>query len=435
MGFRVCVFCAAVAATAGSVGATVVADWNVTLLNAVKATSANPPRASRAMAMVHGAVYDAVNGINGPYQPYRVLTPASGNANRTASAAAAAHRVLSSLFPTQQAAFDAQLAASLAQVPDGKAKQNGIAYGQFVADEMLAWRATDHANDPPPPWPDGVNPGEWRRTPPAFADPLLPHWGSVTPFAMTSGDQFRPPAPPDVDSPEYTAAYNEVKEIGRVDSATRTPEQTDIAKMWAAGAGTVTPPGMWNQVAQQLSADTGLGILGEARLFGLIGLAVADAAISCWDAKYAYNYWRPVTGIRLGDADGNPDTAGDAGWLPLIATPPFPSYTSGHSTFSAASAKILEQFFGTDDLSFSVTAPEVGITRFFNSCSEAAEEAGQSRIYGGIHWQFDNGPAQIAGQGIGVHVYQNYMQVPGPGAASLAVAVGFMAARRNRRLG
>lgn len=417
-----------VAAFAGTAQADVVTDWNNTLLNAVRSTNTPPPRASRAMAIVSAAVYDSAISIEGGRLPYyrSINTP---GANIEAAVASAAHAALSQLFPTQQAAFDAQLSLSLGMIPDGAAKTAGINLGQTIATSFVAHRANDGSASSVVYTP-GTDPGDWRPTPPAFAPALLPQWPNVTPFAMTSGSQFRPVAPPALNSPEYTAAFNEVKELGRIDSATRTAEQTDIARLWAAGGGTITPPGMWNKIAQDLGAS--LSIADKARMFATLNLATADAAINSWDAKYAYDFWRPVAGIREADTDGNVDTISDPTWTPLLTTPPFPAYTSGHSTFSAASAAALAAFFGTDALSFSVTGDDVAITRNFTSLMGAAEEAGISRIYGGIHWSFDNTAGLAAGEQVGNWVAGNYLLVPTPGVGAIA-AVGMAGLMRRRR--
>jgi len=247
---------------------------------------------------------------------------------------------------------------------------------------------------------------------------------------MSSGSQFRPASIPSLTSQEYTDSYNEVKSLGAVDSATRTAEQTQIAHMWAAGTGTVTPPGMWNQIAAQISQQRSLSTQENARLFALLGIGLADAAIASWDCKYTYNFWRPVNGIREGDTDTNPDTAADATWTPLLITPPFAAFTSGHSTFSSAAASILAGFFGTDNISFS--AESVGITREFESLWAAAEEAGQSRIYGGIHWQFDNTAGLHCGGEIGALVTATQLLVPAPAGGLVLLGVLSAGLRRRR---
>lgn len=396
---------AALLGSAAAARADVVLDWNEVLLDAIRATSTPPPRASRAMAIVDVSIYDAVNGILGGYTPYHVTDAAPAGASPEAAAVAAAHRALVALFPTRQADFDTAKAESLAAIPDGPAKTAGLAWGEQVAGAILELRADDHAAAIDA-WTAPLGGGWWAATPPSFAAPLLPNWPRVTPWALHSGSQFRPAAPPSPNAAEYTAAYREVKRLGRLDSPSRTAEQTQIARFWADGGGTETPPGHWLTIAGGLSRERGLGLSENARLFGLLSIAVADAAIVAWDGKYAYNNWRPVTGIQHADQDGNPDTAGDAGWLPLLTTPPFPSYISGHSTFSGASSRLLAHFFGTDAVAFNTVSDGLpGVTRSFTSLSQAAEEAGQSRIYGGIHWQFDNTAGLASGRALADHVF------------------------------
>jgi hypothetical protein len=394
---------------AGGVRADVVIDWDNVLLAAVRVDRTAPPRAARAMARVHVATFDAVNGIVGGYTPYHVTAGAPPGASAEAAAAAAAHDALVALFPAQQATFDAALVASLAAVPDGAAETSGVEWGKSVAAEILALRAGDHSGDVVTPgFPAGG--GWWLPTAPAFAAALLPQWPSVTPWCLKSGSELRGPAPPALGSVEYTRSFREVKLLGRVDSHDRTADQTQIALFWADGPGTATPPGHWLLIAQGVSQAQQLSLAANARLFALLGLAVADAGILSWDQKYYYNNWRPITGIQNADSDGNPKTASDPGWTPLIATPPFPSYTSGHSTFSGSSARLLELFFGTDQQSFSTTSDGLpGVTRSFTTFSAAAEEAGQSRIYGGIHWQYDNQVGLATGRTLAEHVFFNFL--------------------------
>lgn len=411
----------------------VILEWNSVLLDAVSGDATPPPRASRAMAMMHVAQFEAVNSVSRQYRAYNSYIDCPDTVSKEAAAAQAAHDVMVALYPSRAAQFDARLASHLASIGDGAAKTNGIALGQISAIRTLTSRAGDHAGEVVVD--NGSNDiGRWRPTPPGNATGLLPNWPSVTPWTMTSGSQFRPGPPPAINSAAYTTAYNEVKSLGRSNSVTRTAEQTNIAKVWAAGGGTVTPPGMWNQIAQQVSQARGLSIDENARLFAMLGAGVADAAIVSWDAKYEYDLWRPITGIQLGDLDGNPDTVGDADWTPLLITPPFPAYTSGHSTFSAVSASILAQFFGTDSVHFSITGQGVGagISREFNSFWAAAEEAGMSRIYGGIHWQFDNTAGLTSGRELGGYIAANFFNVPAPGVTAM-LGIGLVVAARRRR--
>lgn len=259
--------------------------------------------------------------------------------------------------------------------------------------------------------PSGSGPGDWQATPPAFASYLLPQWGFGAPFAIPSGLAFRPPGPPLLDSAEWAADYNEVKQIGSATSTTRTAEQTEIALFWADGAGTETPPGHWNSIAQIVVGSARNTLEQNARLFALLNIAMADAAICGWDAKYAYNFWRPVTAIRNGDTDRNDATAPDPNWISLIVTPPFPDYTSGHSTFSGAAATVLALFYGTDNMVFATGSDFLpGVFRSFSSFSAAAHEAALSRLYGGIHYRSANVDGLTSGMAIGMWTFRNYLQ-------------------------
>jgi len=394
-----------------------VLDWNEALLDAVRVDKTAPPVAARAMAMVHTAVYDAVNAIqHDGHRGYLYNHPAPRVTSVDAAVAQAAHDVLAALFPAQAAAFDAKLASTLAAVRNGPGERFGTALGKTTARLILNARKDDGASATAP-YTTGTDAGEWQATPPAFRqDPLLPQWPDVTPFALSKGDQFRPAPPPALTSAEYAAAFDEVKSLGSVDSTTRTADQTQIARFWADGAGTATPPGHWNEIAQDVAREQGNTVFENARMFALLNIAEADAGIACWDAKYEYNFWRPVTAIRAAGADGNPATQADPAWTPLLATPPFPSYTSGHSTFSAAAATVLSRFYGTDDVTFTTTDDDVpGAVRSFSSFSDAAAEAGMSRIYGGIHYQFDNAEGLHCGEQVGNWVADRLLTDTRPG--------------------
>ncbi len=422
------------AAACQATRADVVIDWNKQLLGAIRTGTVNPPMASRAMAITHLAIYDAVNSIEDTHKPYAVNLNVPATTSREAAAAQAARDALVGLFPAQAATFDAALSTSLAGIPDGQAKTDGINLGSQVAASILALRANDHSKDVVAYVPSGQV-GDWEPTPPANAAALLPNWPTVTPFAMTSGSQFRNlTGPPALTSAEYATALNEVKEIGSSTSATRTAEQTSVARFWADGGGTSTPPGHWNRIAQDVAVAQGNDIAENARLFAMLNVATADSAISCWDAKYAYDMWRPVTAIRKADQDGNPATTADANWTSLIPTPPFPTYTSGHSTFSGASATILAEFFGTDNISFTTSSEGfIEPNRSFTSFSQAADEAAMSRLYGGIHFSFDNQDGLDAGVALGNYVAANYFTaVPEPSSA-LLVVLGLLGIRRLKR--
>src|SRR5881398_2356630 len=320
--------------------ADVVTEWNSAALGAIRAGHTPPPIASRSLAILHVSMYDAVNGIDRTHEPYLVQSEVPASASREAAASAAAHQALVNLFPAAASSFDTLHAAILAAIPDGPQKIAGIVWGEFVANQILAARANDGSDAIVPP-PSGSGPGVWVPTPPAFAPYLLPQWGFVVPFGMNSSSQFRPPGPPSLDSQQYAADYEEVKQLGPAIGSTRTEDQTEIALFWADGAGTETPPGHWNSIAQIIAAAHGNTLEKNARLFALLNIALADAAICAWDAKYTLNFWRPVTAIRNGDVDANPATVSDPTWSSFIVTPPFPDYVSGHSAFSGAASRIL----------------------------------------------------------------------------------------------
>jgi len=385
--------------------ADVVTEWNNAALDAIRNGHTPPPIASRSLAILHASIYDAVNGIARTHEPYLVQSAVPASASREAATSTAAHGALVSLFPAAAPSFDALHAAILAAIPDGPQKTAGIVWGEFVANQILAARANDGSDAIVPP-PGGNGPGVWVPTPPAFLPYLLPQWGFVAPFGMSSGSQFRPPGPPSLDSERYAADYNEVKELGAAVGSTRTEDQTQIALFWADGAGTETPPGHWNSIAQIIGAAQGNTLEENARLFALLNIAMADAAICAWDAKYTFHFWRPVTAIAFAEPELN--------WASFIVTPPFPDYVSGHSTFSAAAATVLALFYGTEDLPFTIGSDFLpGVYRSFPTCLDAAEEAAVSRLYGGIHFRSANEDGLQAGINIGEWAATHYLQPKG----------------------
>jgi PAP2 superfamily protein/hemolysin type calcium-binding protein len=386
--------------------ADMVLQWNDAVREAIRIGGTPAPAAGRIMAITHAAVYDSVNALDRTHEVYLVDALAHPRASREAAVAAAAHRALVAFYPTQAATLDAKLAASLATVPDGKAEDDGVALGRSVADQILSLRRNDGSGVVLPPYLGSTEPGQWRPTPPANAPGLAPHWGGVTPFTMTSGHQFRPEGPPALTSAEYTAAFNEVKELGAAGSTSRSAEETEIALFWVGAS-----PSHWNQITAGVSQARGLTLSENARLFALLNLAGADAYITCFETKYTYNFWRPVTAIRAADTDGNPDTLTDSTWTPLIATPAHPAYSSGHSTFGAAAATVLAGFFGTDNIAFTSSTTNLpGVTRSFASFSAAADENARSRLLAGIHWTFDNLDGLSAGRALGDHVVSNFLR-------------------------
>jgi len=382
-----------------------VIDWNQILLSIVNTPGAQPAniQPTRNFAIVHAAIYDAVNAIDRTHEPYLIDIRAPRDASETAAADAAAHRALVGLYPAEQTALDADYATELAKVADGPAKDQGVKLGEQVATSLLAIRAPDGSSVTPLPFLAGTAPGDFRPTPPNLPTPVFTTWGQVTPFVLNSASQFRPPPPPELTSDAYASAINEVQSLGSATSTTRTPEQTEIGKFW-------NPPiqNFWNQIAGEVAAAHHSDIATTARLFAALNLSFADSAIAFYDAKYTYQLWRPVTAIRLADTDGNPNTVADPNWLPLAGnTPADPSYPGAHSTISAAGADVLANFFG-DQQSFSVTSPALpGVARSFDSFSAAATEAGLSRIYAGVHTRLDHVAGLTLGHDVANFVLDN----------------------------
>jgi hypothetical protein len=409
--------------------ADVVTDWNGAWLQAIRATGGPPCPIARAGAILHVAMYDAVNSIDRSHEPYLTFEDAPSGASREAAAAMAAHRVLSELYPDPELRelFDAQLATHLDAIPDGPAEEAGKALGMVCADGIMGLRAGDGSADEAP-YAFGDRPGDWVRTPPDFSDPASPHWPGVTPWTLQGADQFRPDGPAgytDVESllrsPQYAAAYEEVKQLGSIDSTQRTAEQGLVARFWANDRdGTYKPPGHLNLVTQVIAAERSNTLSENARLFALLNLALADAGIVAWDAKYAtpIDLWRPVTGIRRGGRDRNPRTRPDPHWTPLSHdptvngfTPPFPAWVSGHATFAAAHAAVLRGFFGTDAITFTIPSDDApGVSRTYHSLDAAARENGLSRIYLGVHWRMDFEDGYDAGTALGEWVVATQLQ-------------------------
>ena len=382
-----------------------VIDWNQVLLSIVNTPGAQPAniQPTRNFAILHAAIYDAVNAIDRTHEPYLISVRAPRDAAETAAADAAAHTALVGLYPTLQNSLDSDYAAELAQVPNGPAKDQGVRLGEQVASDVLAIRANDGSNVIPPPFVAGANPGDYAPTPPNFPAPVFTTWGQVRPFVLERGDQFRPTPPPALTSDAYAAAINEVQSLGSVTSTTRTAEQTEIGKFW-------NPPiqNFWNQIAQTVALARHSDLPTTARLFAALNLSFADSAIAFYDAKYTFRLWRPVTAIRLADTDGNPLTVADPTWLPLSGnTAADPSYPGAHSTISAAGADVLASFYG-DHQSFSVTSTALpGVTRSFTSFAAAAQEAGLSRIFSGQHTRLDHLAGLTLGHDVAGFVLHN----------------------------
>ena len=371
---------------ANTVCADEVLDWNAHAAKAIVTVGGQvPPRALIRLAMVHLAIYDAVNAIEGaPFGGYASVPAVDRPASEEAATAAAAHDVLVALFPAQVADLDAKYAASLAALPDGSAKANGIVVGHQAASAILIKRAGD-GRDATMNYTPGSGPGVWVPTPPAFLAALAPETPFVQPFAINSASQFRPESPFSLSSEDWARDYNEIKALGPAIGSIRTPEQTDVARFWSDN-----PPLQWNRAWRALSVAKGLGLADNARYFAMLATASADALIACWDAKYFYNFWRPVTAIRAGDTDGNAETAPDPAWIGLVITPNHPEYPAAHGCFSAASTETLNYLFGSDEVGLSMDSNVAGLVnpiRTYNRLSDALEEVLNARIYGGMHYR------------------------------------------------
>ena len=407
-----------------------------------------PGRASRALAIVHIAMFDTVNAVVGDYQSYTGVRAPNGPLSLEAAISQAARDTLVALFPSQAATFDARLAEDLGRINNRKARSNGIDLGKRAAAVLLALRVNDGSEHPEPrigiDWITSDQPGRWRQDPISLIPLALGgHWGECAPFVVESSSQFRCPPFPALTSPEYAAAYDEVKRLGGdvvVTPTERTPDQTHAGIYWAYDGtpSLCAPPRLYNQITVHIADQMGTDGIELARLLALVNIAMSDATLTCWESKYLYDIWRPVTGIRESDpgtgptglGDGNAATAGDTAYSPLGApasnlngpnfTPPFPAYPSGHASMGGALFQTLRRFYGTDDIPFTFVSDEFnGVTRdnqgnvrpliprSFSSLSQAEEENGQSRIYLGIHWSFDKTEGIALGRRVGDYVFDN----------------------------
>jgi hypothetical protein len=374
----------------------VISDWNAIAVTTLSGdTTKQPVEDILYTAFVQAAVYDAVVGIEGRYAPYRFHAHAPRGASAQAAAAAAAHQILVTYVPSAQAALDADYAASLAQLPDGTAKTDGIAFGNRAAGNLIRLRAHDGRNAPilftrPP------APGVWRPTPPAFLPMSAPWLGFVTPLLVHSATQFAPPGPPALTSARYTRDFNEVKALGSLTSTQRTAEQTSTATFFSGSALVQYNAGLRDQVTVRH-----LDIVDAARMFAAIDMSVADAEITVWHAKYTYGFWRPITAINLADTDGNPDTAPDPGWVPLFNTPNYPEYPSGYNAFNSTVVHGLENLFQTTRhlqlTLISTTAP--GVVRHYDSGRALLQDVVNARVWNGFHFRSaDIASRDLAGQ-------------------------------------
>src|SRR5258705_6530116 len=387
-----------------------VVQWNKTLLVIVRTPKAQPAtiHPTRSFAILHAAIYDAVNAIDRTHKPYLVnLARVPRVASEDAAADAAAHAVLVALYPNFQATLDSQLQQLLAQIPDGADKSEGISVGQTVANRILALRSNDGSANAPIPFTFGTAPGDYQSTPPNFPkQPQFTHWSHVTPFALERANQFRPGPPPALPSEAYTDVFDELKSLGIARSTTATPHQALTGRFWNGAI-----QNYWNEIAQTAAVKHNLTTAQNARLFALLNLTIADDVIAFYDAKYTYNFWRPVTAIRDAANDGNPETLADPNWLPEVGnTTPDPAYPGAHAVISAAGAEALISFFHTDHFEFSVASEDMpGVERSFTTFPAAAEEATLRRIFAGVHCLFDLTTGQRLGSDIADFIVDNFL--------------------------
>lgn len=390
-------------AAASTTYADVVSDWNVIALNAAPAGQGYPN--ARMLAMMHAAIFEAVNSIERKYVPYVPEARVLAGASRDAAASSAAHAVLVALLPGQRAAFDADLEASLASVEDSRSKADGIAIGQRAASRILALKANDGHSRKVPFTLAAPGDGVWQLTP-HFPQPLLTQWRLMTPLVLRSAAQFDPGGPTSLASEQWVKDYNEVKSLGGRTSKTRSADQTAAAIFW-----TIQTQVPWYAAARAAIAAHGLGVVDSARLFALMGMALHDAQITVVEQKYRYNFWRPYTAIRNRRGPGNPALESDSSWEPLINTPGMPEYPSSHCMLSGAAAEVLRSVLGSDEVDVSVMSPPlIGVTRSWSSFTQMNREVENARVWGGIHYRTSDEHGTQIGRRIGEWAVKNYLR-------------------------
>ncbi|MFN0131199.1 MAG: GC-type dockerin domain-anchored protein [Phycisphaerales bacterium] len=428
MGQKIWSACLSLCAAAASAQADVVTDWNNVLLDTIRAVGGGPCPISRGNAMVHVAMFDAINSVDRIYEPYVGFFPCPPGASKEAAAAQAARDCLVHLYPSRTPIYDAALANSLAGIPNGPGKTAGISLGTLTAQGCIQSRSNDGTQNLPP-FVQGTNPGDWKPTYPDFT--AIPHahgWGKTKPWVMNNVRRFVDKGPAGytnmnqwLRSNRYAADFNEVKSLGALNSTTRTDEQTRIAFFWANDVnGTYKPPGHLNYITQVIADQQDLDLGERARIFALANLAMGDAGVAAWYTKYETNIdlWRPITGIREADTDNNPNTVKDANWEPINPfTPPFPAWASGHATFGGAHAGVMASFFCTDNITFTIDSEDPFYqalpshpTRTFNRFSDAAWENAISRLYLGVHWRVDAETGNRAGLKIGEYAVDKFLR-------------------------
>lgn len=392
---------------AGAVRADEVIDWHEHMLVALRTAAVSSQVGSRDAAHVSAAVFDAVNGVERRYSSIFVPPLAPRGASKRAAAVQAAYVVLLARYPAQADDLSAKRDASLAAIGDGgESMRRGVAWGQFVADAILAWRSTDGFTPAPPPYLGSTEVGRWRPTPPQFLSGRVPQFATMKPWGILLPNQFRPAGPPALLSEQYLNDFNETKLLGSATSLHRSVDQTDAARFWESQGPTL----FWDRAAIDLAANRGFELSDNARFLAALNLAIADALIACWDAKYHYEFWRPVTAIPLADDDGNPATAAEPTWTPLLATPAHPEYPSGHSSASGAAVTVLANYFG-DATPFRLESLAVpGWVRSYPSFSAAINEVGDARVFAGFHFRTACNDGKLLGGQVAAFILENRMR-------------------------
>jgi hypothetical protein len=393
-----------------AVRADVALDWN---LIAIRTTNGqNPFFQARFVAITQLAVFEAVNAVNGGYQSY-LDPPIAANSDASADAAviAAAHRVLVTYFPGSAAVLDADRAASLAAIRDGAAKDAGIAIGEAAAQAMIALRTGDGSAPKPLYVPTSALPGEWQLTPtPAGAPPcvggLFTQWPTLKPFGIANATDFMPGPPPELSSNQYAKDYAEVKRVGDINSVARPTDRADVARYYASAS----PSYVLNMAARQLSTARGDSLSENARALAILNMAISDGLVVSFAAKYHYLYWRPVTAIRLGDTDGNPKTQVDPVFTPYIATPCFPSYPSNHASGTNSGLEILRRVYGAAGHWLSLPHHTLAMTMSYTSLEQISDDVDDARVYGGIHYRFDQEAGGRLGREVATYVYKHNLR-------------------------
>ncbi len=380
-----------------------VIDWNQIALS----TALTTPGTQIYLTYVNLAMYDAVNAIDRRYQQYGPEFHGPRDASKEAAAISAAYQILLNYFPGQAEALQAQYDVAIADIPDSQAKASGIAIGQIAAARIVALRTGDgRGANVPYTYPTSTEPGVWIPTPPAFVPPATPWVGQMVPFTMQSASQFLPVnGPPDLGSRQWAREYNEVKLLGAANSSVRTAAQTEVALFWTAN-----PVATYFGAFGQLAIDRHLSLSKSARLLAMLSVAFTDGGIGCWNAKYHFSFWRPVTAIPSGDIDGNPETEADPAWLPLAPTPPHPEFPAAHGCATGAIAKTLENFFGTPNVKFAVNSAATHTTHTYYNVGQLETEAYWARIYAGFHYRHSLDEGFKLGHRVAKQLNQNFFR-------------------------